>query len=149
LAAGSSLLACGGATPGADQILALPEAVQRQAHATCLAGQGINAPEAIQTLRLRDGRVSVFVADGPGVSLAQARSANQCARAQLLAGGGTAPSYQGQPVYEAAPPVYQDQYTTAAPGYWSSQPGAAVSYPVSCDAGMGSLQRGDLVCPGY
>ncbi|MEM9437014.1 MAG: hypothetical protein AAGA15_08235 [Pseudomonadota bacterium] len=78
-----ALSAC--STPGADTLLALPEAVQLQALQACQNEQGAVPPEAIQVLRLDNGGASVFVANGPGVTLGQARALNQCSTAKLRA----------------------------------------------------------------
>lgn len=81
-----SVVAC--ATPGADIILAQPEATQRAAFEQCSARLGV--PAQLQKLNMRDGRVNVFAVEGNGVTLAQARSLNQCSREVILAthGGG-------------------------------------------------------------
>ncbi|MCB4457682.1 hypothetical protein [Leisingera sp. McT4-56] len=78
----AALTAC--ATPGADTILSLSESVQKDSLRSCHADLGIKGPFAPQKLLLRDGRVSVFAANGNGVSLNEARSINKCSRERLL-----------------------------------------------------------------
>jgi hypothetical protein len=130
--AGVLLAACS-ETPGADKILALPEAVQRQAHLVCQAEQGVNIPEAINVLRLNDGRVVVSVVNGPGLSLSQARAINQCARTKLLSEPASSsstlePTLAIQPVRE---------------------PNTAFEAVAGCVQGGGVLQGGTAICPGY
>ncbi|MGC3939164.1 hypothetical protein ACOTTU_15280 [Roseobacter sp. EG26] len=79
----AALIGC--ATPGADVILSLDENTQASALRSCHAGLGIEGPFAPQKVALDDGRVSVFVANENGISLAEARSVNRCARDRLLA----------------------------------------------------------------
>ncbi len=130
-------------SPGTDIILALPESVQRQAHMACQAEQGINIPEAINVLRLNDGRVLVSVVNGPGLSLSQARGINQCASAKLLnEHASTLPAQepapttptpqQPAPAIQTAPETYIG--LTSVPG---------------CRPGGGILQGGTSTCPGY
>lgn len=77
----TSLTAC--TTPGADMIVALPQATQKAAFERCSAH--LNVPAQLQKIEMSGGRVSVFAVNGNGVSLAQARSLNQCSRATLIA----------------------------------------------------------------
>ncbi|MEQ6202881.1 hypothetical protein ABMC88_07480 [Sulfitobacter sp. HNIBRBA2951] len=128
------LTACGG-TPGAHQILAVPESVQRQAIMACQAEQGINLPQAVQALRLDNGQVSVFAANGPGLSLGQARAINQCAQAKLLSRQSTTPE-----------PIYEDQTYTK---YGTATKEAASGVSAGCVRGQGPMQAGSLICPGY
>jgi hypothetical protein len=130
------LTACGG-TPGANQILAMPEGVQRQAIMACQAEQGINLPQAVQALRLDNGQVSVYAANGPGLSLGQARAINQCAQAKLLS---------GQTQSTTPTPIYEDQtYTKYGTASQKTDTGA----PAGCVRGQGTMQAGTLICPGY
>jgi len=140
LVAAALLSACSG-TPGADQILALPEAVQRQAHLTCQAEQGINIPEAISVLRLNDGRVIVSVINGPGLSLAQARTINQCASGKLLSGQ--------TPFGSATEPTLVRSADVTPTNQHVRQSTVAIDTPAGCVRGLGKLQRGTLICPGY
>ena len=152
----------GGASSGADQIIALPEAVQRQAHLACQAEQGVALPEALNVLRLRSGGTVVSTINGPGLSLAAARAVNQCARARLLSGQGT---------FGAAPAMpYGAMAQPAAAGPVASYPASAQPYappleeltfePVApmaqahrpaggCVAGRGVMQGGTAICVGH
>lgn len=127
-----ALTACT-ATPGADQILAMSEQTQVQAHAACQAEQGLRGGAAIEILELGNGRVAATTLNGNGVSLAQARAVNQCARAKLLGGQTTAVApVQTQSV--VAVPQQHQSHRVAQPG---------------CIVGGGVLQGGLRMCPGY
>ncbi len=135
------LSACSG-TYGADQILAMPEDVQRQAIMSCQADQGLNIPEAVNVLRLNNGSVAVSVVNGPGLPLAQARAINQCAQAKLLSGQSYTPAPAAtQPATQRPAPV-----ATFEPVYQTS---VANDAPAGCVRGQGTMQGGSLVCPGY
>lgn len=138
LASAALLAACSG-TPGADQILAMPESQQRQAIMACQAEQGFNIPEAVNVLRLNNGSVAVSVINGPDLSLAQARSINQCAQAKLLSGQVTVTA-DATYVKVADPlPVTQDV----------SQSDTQPTRQAGCIRGNGTMQAGTLICPGY
>lgn len=132
------LSACNGSTPDADHILSLPEAIQRQAHLDCQAEQGLNIPEALNVLKLNDGRVVVSVVNGPGLPLAQARTINQCARGKLL--GRQTPAYPATPAVTPRP--------ASAPQYVKHTDFTSGA-PAGCVRGGGTLQSGTLICPGY
>lgn len=81
-------------TPGADYILSLSADTQFEALRACHQELGIQAPLNAQRLDLDDGRVSIFAADGGGLSLHDARAINGCAQQRLLSNQSTHP---GQP----------------------------------------------------
>lgn len=135
LIAAGFLSACTG-SPAADQILAVSETGQRQAQLACQAEQGINIPEALNIHRLNDGRVLVSTVNGPGLPLAQARTINQCARAKLLNG-------QTTTAHEQLPAE------TAYAAQTIQQPADILDGPAGCIRGGGTIQGGDLICPGY
>lgn len=123
-------------TPGADRIMAMPEQVQIQAHAACHAEQGLVNGATVEILELNNGQVIASTLNGNGVSLAQARAVNQCARAKLLGGqSNTVASVQSRPVGEQAPIAAQ-------------QPTHPVGL-VGCVQGGGVIQGGVRLCPGY
>ncbi|PYG26981.1 hypothetical protein [Pelagimonas varians] len=72
-------------TPGADYILSLSADTQFEALRACHQELGIQAPLNAQRLDLNDGRVSIFAADGGGLTLSDARAINRCAQQRLLA----------------------------------------------------------------
>lgn len=82
-------------TPGADYILSLSADTQFEALRACHQKLGILAPLTAQRLDLDDGRVSIYAADGGGMSLNDARAINNCAQQRLLA---NRPANSAQPV---------------------------------------------------
>ena len=123
-------------TPGADQISAIPEQVQVQAHANCQAEQGLVNGAAVQILELGNGKIIASTLNGNGVTLAQARAVNQCAQRKLLNGQTTAIApVQSRPVVVAEKPVVAHQNT---------YDGLA-----GCVQGGGVIQGGVRMCPGY
>ena len=134
--------ACSG-TPGAEQIISQPESVQRQALMACQAEQGVNIPEALNVLRLSDGRVIVSAVNGPGLSLSQARAINQCGQARLL--GTQIPAQQGYVEVPVAQPAQSYPSQTAASRAVPHQPAGA---PFGCVESGGVLQGGSAICPG-
>ena len=140
----ASLAVCGlvlagcSSSEGADYILSLPQDVQQQAYEDCIGTMSLSASRVqIQRLDFDDGRVSLFAINGNGVSLAQARSLNQCARARLLSG-------QTQ-VAAAAPTSTPATYQAAQPTTIITG-GTATS--AGCRPGYGVMQRG-IYCVGY
>lgn len=132
-------------SPDADALLALPSDVQIQALQECQAEQGVAVPAAaIQVIELRNGGASVFVANGPGVSLGLARALNRCSTEKLrdrLGASGASPSVGGS---TASVP------STAVVGAGSGRavaPAPAVAF--GCVEGLGTMQRGTLICPGF
>ena len=116
-------------TPNTDRIVAIPEQVQVQAHAACQAEQGLVNGAAIEILELSNETVLATTLNGNGVTSSQARAVNQCARAKLLNGqAGAVASVQSRP--DVAP-----QKTNTG--------------QLGCVKGMGVLQGGLRVCPGY
>ena len=85
LVAGACVGLVGCTTPNADVILSLNENVQTEALRACHAAAGVEAPFSPQKITLDDGRVSVFVANENGLSLAEARGINRCKSDRLLA----------------------------------------------------------------
>ncbi|MEO8530822.1 MAG: hypothetical protein ABI459_06345 [Deltaproteobacteria bacterium] len=75
------LIAC--STAGSDAMLAATEQAQRAAYDQCSAQLGVAA--YLQKLDLRNGQVSLFAVNENGVTIAQARSLNDCAKGRLLA----------------------------------------------------------------
>lgn len=117
-------------TPGSDRIMAIPEQTQIQAHAACQGEQGLTNGAAVEVLELGNGRVVASTLNGNGVTLAQARAVNQCARAKLL-GGQT-----GEPVAVRTRPVF-------------SESAVADDGISGCKRGHGVFQGGSSICPGY
>ena len=116
-------------TPGADQISAISEQTQINAHAACKAEQGSRSGAAIEILELGNGRVVASTLNGNGVTLAQARAVNQCAQAKLLGARSTAVvPVQSRPIADQG----------------SKRIGQA-----GCLQGGGVLQGGLRLCPGY
>jgi hypothetical protein len=89
---------------------------------------GFNTPEAVDVLRLSDGRVLVSVLNGYNMNLSQVRSINQCARYKLL----------NQP---AGTTQVRNRYTRKTEHGYNIIPG--------CIVGIGAMQGGSAICPGY
>lgn len=123
-------------TPNADQIISQTEERQLQAHFDCQYELGLDAPEAIQSLPLKDGRVVVSTVNAAGLSLAQARAVNQCAQAKLS---------NPATVYHTAVDVIPSPASLAA-----QQTAAAQKRDLpGCRKGAGVLQGGVSICPKY
>lgn len=75
-------------TERADVIIAMPVEVQLAAHRACHEQLRIAAPFQPNVLRLRGGGAVVSAVNASGMTLAEARAVNQCARARLLSGTG-------------------------------------------------------------
>lgn len=132
-----SLLALAACTdaPSADRIMTIPEAVQVQAHGFCQAQQGLAGGAPVEILELSNGGVIATTINGNGVTIAQARAVNQCARARMLSGNTTAVApVQARPAVAAAPVAAQQQTHAGVPG---------------CVPGAGVIQGGLRMCPGY
>jgi hypothetical protein len=79
-----SVTACGGSpSPEAELKASLPAATQVAAFEAC--SSQLSVPAHLQQLELDNDRVNVFAVNSNGVTLAQARSLNQCARARIAA----------------------------------------------------------------
>ena len=127
-------------TSEADQILAMPEAVQVQAHVDCQATKGLYAPEAIHLSRLRGKRAMVLTVGSSSVPADLAQDINQCARAKLL-------SNRARSVIDVQPHrvVLVDKKTSLRS---ARRPSSAKFTPVGCSVGGGVLQRGKAICVG-
>ncbi len=131
---GVSLVACSDATV-VDQVVVQTEERQLQANFDCQYELGLDAPEAIQSVPLKDGRVVVSTVNAAGLSRAQARAVNQCAQAKLL---------NPATVYHTAVDVI--------PSPQSLQVQQSVVRKLDlpgCRKGAGVMQGGVGICPGY
>lgn len=81
------LLGCGSSQYG-GVVMAASEADQTAALRSCHAALNISGPLQLYTLELDDGRTLVTARDGQGVSLAEARSINDCRTDRLVAQSG-------------------------------------------------------------
>ena len=112
---------------------------------SCQAEQGVNIPEAVHVLRLNDGRVVVSAANGPGLSISQARTINQCKRAKLLSESVSISSrIEPTPVAQ----LYSEPVATFKP-HTTFNIETGVSIRFACVRGGGVLQGGTAICPGY
>ncbi len=131
------LLGCGASDSGADRILAQPDAAQEDALVACHAALGTPHALIINELKLNDGRVLLSATNklgGGGMTLAEARSINGCARNRLLSGQ-SAPAVAPVPAQNYAPQTYAaepaaDSYATRT--YPSTQNG----YGTACDGSV-------------
>jgi len=121
----------------AQFILTKTEYEQRQAQLVCQAEQGIHIPEAVHALRLKDGRVIVTTHNGPGITLAQARTINSCAATKLLSGA-ELDDVSLLPTSHSVSPKVETPSSQA-------QPPSLTNF--GCVKGGGVMQGGTSICP--
>jgi len=146
-----AVAACG-STPGADYIMSLPPEVQTAALQSCHADLGIAGPFQLYTNTLDSGAVIVAARNGNGVTIADARSVNQCAQARLLSERSAGPTDEFVIVDSAG------DASSSGAGTMTVQPATVVepqaapvaalseSLPAGCPVGASVIYGGSRYC---
>ena len=134
-----SLVAIAGctATPESARIFAASEAEQVAALQACQEQLGIYQQLEYQRADMGDGRLNIFIVNGNGLTLAQAREINACKDARIMSGEmSPAAIYDDQ--------TYGGKYGTSGAGVGTD---TASRRSFACPPHADMIHGGALYCP--
>lgn len=126
--------ACGTATVS-SAVFRLSEDVQRAEINACRAQFGLQGPARFDVFQYGSAAQEVLLRPELGVSVDEALAVNRCAKARMEA------------IVAGGEPT---AVSVAAPATPVQRPETEAEFiPFGCVDGLGSLQKGTLICPGF